>query len=252
MNIPQSIRELIDKGPLAHLTTLNRDGHPQVTLIWLPIENDEFVIGHLALHQKIKNIRRDPRVALSRMAPRRIATGNPRIPGGLRQRARRRRRRRSPSATPRPTLLRPKSQLPSAKSIQRIFRLHHENRARPILSGIGPWAEKSAESAIVGLTGPDTPTRLYRRCPLMRCTKGNILIDRLSRLPTVRYPQSNRPTHNGVIYGYKVWTACYYAQYAVGPIISAFPSSHCCISDVSLQTCNCPQQLVITSCTRRK
>ena len=65
MNIPQSIRELIDKGPLAHLTTLNRDGSPQVTLIWVGIENDEFVIGHLALHQKIKNIRRDPRVGLS-------------------------------------------------------------------------------------------------------------------------------------------------------------------------------------------
>jgi len=65
MNIPQSIRELIDKGPLAHLTTLNSKGSPQVTVIWVGIENDEFVIGHLAEHQKIKNIRRDPRVALS-------------------------------------------------------------------------------------------------------------------------------------------------------------------------------------------
>jgi len=65
MNIPQSIRELIAKGPLAHLTTLNSKGSPQVTVIWVGIENDEFVIGHLAEHQKIKNIRRDPRVALS-------------------------------------------------------------------------------------------------------------------------------------------------------------------------------------------
>ena len=60
MKIPQSVREQIEKGPLAHLTTLNRDGSPQVTLIWVGIEDDEFVIGHLALHQKIKNIRRDP------------------------------------------------------------------------------------------------------------------------------------------------------------------------------------------------
>src|SRR5262249_31286884 len=29
------------------------------------IENDEFVIGHLARHQKVKNITRDPRVSLS-------------------------------------------------------------------------------------------------------------------------------------------------------------------------------------------
>ena len=34
--------------------------------MWVGIEGDEFVMGHLALHQKIKNIRRrEPRVALS-------------------------------------------------------------------------------------------------------------------------------------------------------------------------------------------
>ena len=65
MKIPQSVRDEIAKGPLAHLTTLNKDGSPQVTVIWVGIEGEEFVIGHLALHQKIKNIRRDPRVALS-------------------------------------------------------------------------------------------------------------------------------------------------------------------------------------------
>jgi PPOX class probable F420-dependent enzyme len=65
MKIPQSIRELIEKGPLAHFISLSRDGRPQVTVVWVGIEGEEFVMGHLALHQKIKNIRRDPRVALS-------------------------------------------------------------------------------------------------------------------------------------------------------------------------------------------
>ena len=65
MKIPQSLRELLAKGPLAHLTTLNRDGSPQVTVVWVGIDGEEFVMGHLALHQKVKNIRRDPRVALS-------------------------------------------------------------------------------------------------------------------------------------------------------------------------------------------
>ena len=50
MEIPQSIRELIAKAPLAHLTTLNSDGSPQVTVIWVGIENEEFVIAHLAVH----------------------------------------------------------------------------------------------------------------------------------------------------------------------------------------------------------
>ena len=67
MNIPESIRELIAKAPLAHLTTLNSTDGPQVTVVWVGIENEEFVIGHLhlATYQKVKNIRRDPRVALS-------------------------------------------------------------------------------------------------------------------------------------------------------------------------------------------
>jgi hypothetical protein len=43
------------------LTTLNPDGSPQVTVVWVGIEDEEFVIGHMAMHQKVKNIRRDPR-----------------------------------------------------------------------------------------------------------------------------------------------------------------------------------------------
>lgn len=65
MKIPQSVCALIARGPLAQLTTLNTDGGPQVTVVWVGVEDDEFVMGHLAVHQKIKNIRRDPRVALS-------------------------------------------------------------------------------------------------------------------------------------------------------------------------------------------
>ena len=38
MKIPQSVHELIEKGPLAHLTTLNSSGGPQVTVVWVGIE----------------------------------------------------------------------------------------------------------------------------------------------------------------------------------------------------------------------
>ncbi len=65
MEIPQSVSELIATAPLAHLTTINSKGGPQVTVVWVGIENGEFVISHLAEHQKVVNIRRDPRVALS-------------------------------------------------------------------------------------------------------------------------------------------------------------------------------------------
>jgi PPOX class probable F420-dependent enzyme len=75
MKIPDSVQELVTKGPLAHLTTLNPNGGPQVTVVWVGIENGDFVIGHLATHQKVKNIRRDGRVALSMLGDKTNAQG---------------------------------------------------------------------------------------------------------------------------------------------------------------------------------
>ena len=68
MQIPQSVRELVDQGPHVHFTTLNRDGSPQVSVVWIGIEADEFVMGHMGVWQKVRNVRRDPRVSLSFVA----------------------------------------------------------------------------------------------------------------------------------------------------------------------------------------
>ena len=65
MKIPENIRTLIELGCPAHLVTLNRDGSPQVTLVWIGLEGDEVVAGHLPRNQKVRNIQRDPRVAIS-------------------------------------------------------------------------------------------------------------------------------------------------------------------------------------------
>jgi PPOX class probable F420-dependent enzyme len=57
---------LIESGCFAHLVTLNPDGSPQVTCIWVGLDADEIVSGHLKPDQrKLRNIARDPRVALS-------------------------------------------------------------------------------------------------------------------------------------------------------------------------------------------
>ncbi|MDQ3695465.1 MAG: TIGR03618 family F420-dependent PPOX class oxidoreductase [Chloroflexota bacterium] len=65
MEIPEVVHELVATGPLAHLTTLNADGSPQVSVVWVGIQDDEFVCGHMLEQQKVKNVRRDARVALS-------------------------------------------------------------------------------------------------------------------------------------------------------------------------------------------
>ena len=63
--LPTSARDLITAGRLAHLVTLNRDGSPQLTVVWVGLDDDEIVVAHLGESQKVKNIRRDPRVVLS-------------------------------------------------------------------------------------------------------------------------------------------------------------------------------------------
>ena len=65
MKIPREIRELIESGCAAHLVTLNRDRSPQVTLVWIGLDGDEVVAGHLPRNRKVRNIERDPRVAIS-------------------------------------------------------------------------------------------------------------------------------------------------------------------------------------------
>jgi len=63
--IPDSARKVIESGRLAHLVTLNKGGGPQVTCVWVGTDGDEIVMAHLAEHLKVRNVRRDGRVALS-------------------------------------------------------------------------------------------------------------------------------------------------------------------------------------------
>jgi PPOX class probable F420-dependent enzyme len=65
MDLPDSARELLESEALAHMVTLNPDGSPQVTIVWVGLEDGEIVSGHLGRYQKVKNVERDPRVSIS-------------------------------------------------------------------------------------------------------------------------------------------------------------------------------------------
>lgn len=59
-------RGLIESGALAHLVTVDEDGSPQVSVVWVGLNGDDIVAAHLDGRQrKLRNIRRDPRVVLS-------------------------------------------------------------------------------------------------------------------------------------------------------------------------------------------
>jgi PPOX class probable F420-dependent enzyme len=69
-SLPPELRDLVESGPMAHLSTINADGSPQVSVIWVGLDGDDLVSGHMSRYAKLRNIERDPRVVLSFDAPR--------------------------------------------------------------------------------------------------------------------------------------------------------------------------------------
>lgn len=63
--LPPPARDLLQGDAVAHVVTLNEDGSPQVTAAWVGLDGDEIVLATLPDQRKLRNLRRDPRVALS-------------------------------------------------------------------------------------------------------------------------------------------------------------------------------------------
>lgn len=75
MILPESARQVLASGRLAHVATLDPNGSPQVTIVWVGLDGDEIVSAHLGDHRKLRNVRRDPRIAISVEADTRNAVG---------------------------------------------------------------------------------------------------------------------------------------------------------------------------------
>jgi len=63
--IPDSARAVLESDALGHLVTLEADGSPQVTVVWVGLDGDEIVAAHMPENRKVRNIRADGRIALS-------------------------------------------------------------------------------------------------------------------------------------------------------------------------------------------
>src|SRR5919197_1796741 len=68
--IPDSVREFMASGPLAHSITIDPNGTPHVTLMWAGLDGDEFVMASFygVDQKKVTNLQRDPRIVLSLQA----------------------------------------------------------------------------------------------------------------------------------------------------------------------------------------
>ena len=56
--------ELLGSSAVATIATINPDGSPHLSLAWVGLEDGEIVIGTLPDQRKLRNLRRDPRIAL--------------------------------------------------------------------------------------------------------------------------------------------------------------------------------------------
>jgi PPOX class probable F420-dependent enzyme len=61
----EAVRKLLDDPNPAVLATINADGSPQTSVIWVGRDGDELVISSAAGRRKDRNLGRDPRVSLS-------------------------------------------------------------------------------------------------------------------------------------------------------------------------------------------
>jgi PPOX class probable F420-dependent enzyme len=64
--IPASHADLLTTKPaFAHLATVNVDGSPQVTPVWIDYDGTNVIVNTARGRVKAKNVAREPRVALS-------------------------------------------------------------------------------------------------------------------------------------------------------------------------------------------
>jgi PPOX class probable F420-dependent enzyme len=63
--IGDEARALVESSALAHLVTLEADGRPQMSCVWVGMDGDDIAFASLGPRRKLDNIARDPRVALS-------------------------------------------------------------------------------------------------------------------------------------------------------------------------------------------
>ena len=63
-SIPESHADLIEKSQILTMATNGADGYPQVTAMWFLNDNGTIKVSLNTSRQKVKNMRRDPRVTL--------------------------------------------------------------------------------------------------------------------------------------------------------------------------------------------
>ena len=65
MTLPDALIDLLRRPSPCFLSTLMPDGSPQMTQTWVDTDGRDVLINTVRGHQKVRNVERDPRVALN-------------------------------------------------------------------------------------------------------------------------------------------------------------------------------------------
>lgn len=65
MALTDRVAAIIDEPNFAHVATLDPDGHPQNTVMWIMRDGDRIILNTAEGRRKWHNLRRDPRVGIS-------------------------------------------------------------------------------------------------------------------------------------------------------------------------------------------
>ena len=63
--IPESHADILDQKVLAHVATIGPDGEPQNNPVWFDHQDGFIRFSQTTTRQKVRNVQRDPRVAIS-------------------------------------------------------------------------------------------------------------------------------------------------------------------------------------------
>jgi PPOX class probable F420-dependent enzyme len=69
MTIPDRYKDILDKKSFAHVATIGPKGQPQSSPVWIDFDGEYLRFSNLRSRQKYKNLKRDPRVAISIVDP---------------------------------------------------------------------------------------------------------------------------------------------------------------------------------------
>ncbi len=67
--IPSNLKHLLDSTALAHVATIGPNGEPQSSPVWFGWDGENVLFSQTKTRQKFRNLKRDPRIALSIVDP---------------------------------------------------------------------------------------------------------------------------------------------------------------------------------------